>query len=376
MTISKVAKWLGAGAAIMAIGAGLFGADSATQARFGNGATSALAAPPDALDPALGPIQGWVPGDSNIYVAEAPAGMTLQAENTTLDSAGTIQFVSTNLGSVSEGAGAFAFDVERTGSTVGAVSAGCAVFPPQTSASNVSDYNVLMSFVSWQHGESGVRPCIIQIFNDELGGEGDETVTLILTPPFNGGAAAGPNLAATVTIEDNDPPLLVFTTHPGDGQTGLALVQQPVVEIHSGLGETLGDIDAEITLSVDAVTQSIFTTPSISCEPNPLATDSGVATFSGCVITGAHGGMEIQLKATAPGMATALSEVFFVADSNYDANCNGETTGDDALALLRSLAGFSTGMLPVAPCTGDADDSGGISLLDALLIRLFVAGSP
>ena len=61
-------------------------------------------------------------------------------------------------------------------------------------------------------------------------------------------------------------------------------------------------------------------------------------------------------------------------DLARDTDCNGSVNSADSLAVLRAMAGFESGILPVLPCTGDANASSGLDIDDARRIRMAAAG--
>ncbi len=101
---------------------------------------------------------------------------------------------------------------------------------------------------------------------------------------------------------------------------------------------------------------------------------NGVATFNGCRIDIPGGAIGIRIQASVNGVLQAESEPFDVFDIARDATCDGQVDALDALAVMRSLAGFEGGLLPSAPCTGNFNGTGGLDLNDARLMRAFAAG--
>ena len=79
---------------------------------------------------------------------------------------------------------------------------------------------------------------------------------------------------------------LVFTTQPGDGADGADLATQPVVTVEDARGNTVISSTASVTLA-------IATQPAaghLTCTNDPVnGGGHGVATFTGCEITGTAG---------------------------------------------------------------------------------------
>jgi hypothetical protein len=84
--------------------------------------------------------------------------------------------------------------------------------------------------------------------------------------------------SSTFTITVGAAAKLAFTTQPSASVvSGLALTQQPVVTVQDAGGNTVTGSTAAITLTSSGGT--------LACATNPRSAVSGVATFSGCVIT-------------------------------------------------------------------------------------------
>jgi hypothetical protein len=107
------------------------------------------------------------------------------------------------------------------------------------------------------------------------------TYTLTATDSSSGSVTPATSLVFNLTF--GAPTQLVFTTQPGSGPTGTVLSPQPVVTIEDSGGNT-------VTTATDTVTLTILSPPSagtISCTGGTsMAAIGGVATFSGCQITG------------------------------------------------------------------------------------------
>lgn len=159
---------------------------------------------------------------------------------------------------------------------------------------------------------------------------------------------------------------LAFIAHPLNGVSDVTLGAQPVVQVRDANGAVVTSSTATVTL---ALVQAGGT---LSCTGGLFkAAVAGVATFSGCKVTGAGTGYTV--RATSPGLTQATSNAFNITSQSYDATCNTIIDATDALAVMRSIAGYVSGILPIAPCTGNSDGVGGLTLGDVLEIRRYVA---
>ncbi len=93
-------------------------------------------------------------------------------------------------------------NVNRGGGSVGAVSVYCSTSDGTASAG--SDYTSVSHFIEWADGESGSKPCSVDITDDGAGDAG-ETFTLLLSNAA-GGAMIGTADEATVTITEKTLP--------------------------------------------------------------------------------------------------------------------------------------------------------------------------
>jgi hypothetical protein len=107
------------------------------------------------------------------------------------------------------------------------------------------------------------------------------TYTLTATDSTSGSVVPASSFVFTITV--GTPAQLVFTTQPGGGPSGAAWATQPVVTIEDSGGNT-------VTTSTDTVSLAITGGPSapFTCSGGrpTVAARAGVATFSGCQITG------------------------------------------------------------------------------------------
>lgn len=158
---------------------------------------------------------------------------------------------------------------------------------------------------------------------------------------------------------------LAFSTQPSNGVSTVALTSQPVVQVRDANGAVVTSSTATVTLELLQVGGTLACTGGLS-----KAAVAGVATFSGCTVTGAGA---YTMRATSGVLTQATSSGFTITDPAYDATCNAVLDVTDALAVMRSLAGYVSGILPIAPCTGNADGIGGLAIADVVAIRRSVA---
>ena len=105
------------------------------------------------------------------------------------------------------------------------------------------------------------------------------------------------------------PNKLVFVIQPGRGTPGGAFVTQPVVEVQDSMGNRVtSDDSTDVTLSK---TSGPGATLSCSGGLTREVVD-GLATFNGCSLNNA--GIGYAITAAAPGLASAVSNLFDVAD--------------------------------------------------------------
>ncbi|MBD1935844.1 Calx-beta domain-containing protein [Microcoleus sp. FACHB-68] len=160
----------------------------------------------------------------NLALASPTGGATIGAQSTaTLEildnevpNPGTLQFSAANFSVNENGTPVIQVTVSRGGGSDGAVSAtvnlsnGTAVAP--------DDYTNTPITVNFANGENTPKTVLIPLVDDSLG-EADETVNLTLSAPA-GGATLGAQSTAILTIEDNEPGQLQFTTAAFSGNEG------------------------------------------------------------------------------------------------------------------------------------------------------------
>jgi hypothetical protein len=136
--------------------------------------------------------------------------------------AGTLQFSAASY-SVGEGDGSATITVTRTAGSTGPV--GVSFLTADGTARAGQDYTASVGVLSFASGVTS-RTFTIPITNDALN-EDNETISLALTGP-TGGAVLGPQVAAAVTILDNDNPSIVqfdAAGYAGSEAAGTAVVR-------------------------------------------------------------------------------------------------------------------------------------------------------
>jgi trimeric autotransporter adhesin len=122
------------------------------------------------------------------------------------------------------------------------------------------------------------------------------------------GYAAAPQVQQTITVTADTPTQLAFTTQPGGGANAAAWSAQPAVSVEDAAGHVVTGSTSSVTLAIASQPGSGAT---LSCAANPVTATAGVASFSGCKITGKAG--SYTLSATATGLTSATSAAFTVS---------------------------------------------------------------
>jgi Spherulation-specific family 4 len=124
------------------------------------------------------------------------------------------------------------------------------------------------------------------------------------------GYTAAPQVQQTITVSagtTGPAAQLAFTAQPGGGANGAAWSAQPAVSVENASGQV-------VTGSTSSVTLAIASQPgsgaALSCANNPVTASAGVASFSGCKISGKAG--TYTLKATARNLTSATTSTFAV----------------------------------------------------------------
>jgi RHS repeat-associated protein len=117
---------------------------------------------------------------------------------------------------------------------------------------------------------------------------------------------------------DSSPPAqLVFTTQPGDGDPGTALVSQPVVTIEDSSNVAVSSTSI-ITLALTGPGGAVLTglSGALTCnqtanQATAISADGGVATFTGCSVS--QGGIYTITATDATDNLTMVSTPFFIS---------------------------------------------------------------
>jgi hypothetical protein len=125
------------------------------------------------------------------------------------------------------------------------------------------------------------------------------------------GYTAAPQVQQTITVTADTPTQLAFTTQPGGGASGTAWSAQPKVSVEDSGGNVVTGSTSSVTL---AIASQPGTGATLSCAANPVTATAGVASFSGCKITGQAG--SYTLTATTSGLTSATSATFSVTASS------------------------------------------------------------
>jgi hypothetical protein len=114
----------------------------------------------------------------------------------------------------------------------------------------------------------------------------------------------------SVTVKEAAASKLVFTTQPVGGVTeGTVFGTQPVAKIEDSFGNVETSSSASVALAINSYTEGNggSTSGTLGCSTNPVTASSGVATFTGCNITGTAAAGTYTLKATSSGLSEAIS---------------------------------------------------------------------
>jgi hypothetical protein len=135
---------------------------------------------------------------------QSTATLTLAEDTDTAGNHGIIQFSAATF-SANETDRTATITVTRTGGSSGA--AKTAVYTFYGTAEPGGDYTTTLRTIVWADGETGPKTIPIPLLDDQISGEGNETVGLILTGVR--GATLGPQNTATLTLtEDTDTAVL------------------------------------------------------------------------------------------------------------------------------------------------------------------------
>jgi Leucine-rich repeat (LRR) protein/ribosomal protein L35AE/L33A len=142
----------------------------------------------------------------NLTLTNATGGATIGEPRTAVvtiidnDEPGTVQFSSATY-SVGEGDGAVTITVTRVGGSDGAISVDYATSDGTAMAGE--DYGASSGTLNWSHGDASDKTFTVDILDDTIFEDDDETFNLTLTNA-TGGATIGDPSTAVVTIIDDD----------------------------------------------------------------------------------------------------------------------------------------------------------------------------
>ena len=125
--------------------------------------------------------------------------------------------------------------------------------------------------------------------------------------PGNGYTAA-PQVQQTISLTPGSAAQVVFTTQPGGGSDATAWSAQPAVSVEDASGNVVTGNSSAVSLAIASQPGSGAT---LSCAANPVTASAGVASFTGCEITGKAG--SYTLKATDGTLASATSSTVTVS---------------------------------------------------------------
>jgi Spherulation-specific family 4 len=170
-----------------------------------------------------------------------------------------------------------------------------------------------------------------------------------------------PATSSPVSITAGPAAQLAFTTQPGGGANRAAWSTQPAVAVEDSGGNVVTGGTSSVTLAIAAQPGS---GAALSCNSNPVTTSAGVASFSGCKITGKAG--SYTLKATARNLSSATSSTFAV------------TAGPAAqLVFTAQPAGGASGSaLSPQPAVAVEDSYGNVVTGSTAAVALAIASQP
>lgn len=166
-------------------------------------------------------------------------------------------------------------------------------------------------------------------------------------------AASAPSGSVGVT-PPGSPTKLVFITQPGNSSSGVALPTQPVVAVT--------DVNGSIVTSQAATLVAVTASGGVLTGCLPASTVNGVATFSGCTVTGAG---SYTLTATSVPLTSAVSTPFTVAGPAAK------------IAFTTSPSDASGGaVFDAQPAVAVQDSSGRTVTTSTSPVTLTITGSP
>jgi len=167
--------------------------------------------------------------------------------------------------------------------------------------------------------------------------------------------------SASFSVTTGTAAQLAFTTQPGGGGNGAAWSTQPKVSVEDASGNVVAGNSSAVTLAIASQPGSGAT---LSCTANPVTASAGVASFSGCKITGKAG--SYTLKATDGSLTSATSSTFSV------------TVGAAARLIFTTQpgGGYSGLAWSTQPKVSVEDSGGNVVTTNASAVTLGIASQP
>ena len=167
--------------------------------------------------------------------------------------------------------------------------------------------------------------------------------------------------SASFSVTTGTAAQLAFTTQPGGGGNGAAWSTQPKVSVEDASGNVVAGNASAVTLAIASQPGSGAT---LSCTANPVTASAGVASFSGCKITGKAG--SYTLKATDGSLTSATSSTFSV------------TVGAAARLIFTTQpgGGYSGLAWSTQPKVSVEDSGGNVVTTNASAVTLGIASQP
>ncbi len=263
--------------------------------------------------------------------------------------------------------------VMRTGGSSGGASATCSITGGSAAQGLLDDYTLTTADVSWLDGDASTKNCVVTINNDGTP-KSDETIQLSLIN-IDGATAGSPLTAQFFILASDNPGTLQFTSTAATiyrGLGGIALGVSRTGGTDGAVSSGCSVVGGDAVVNVDYVVVN-----SITAFGDGSSSASQVCIINPIVAPVSPGSRELVVAlggASGGALIGAHSSVTLtIIDPSHDPTCEGSIDAEDALALMRALAGYTTGILPAAPCTGDADGSLSVDIGDAVAIRRFVA---
>lgn len=137
----------------------------------------------------------------------------------------------------------------------------------------------------------------------------------------------GLTATSSLTVNPSTATHLVFTQSPANTAAAATFTTQPKVAVEDQFNNVVTGSSASITLSIATQPASGAT---IACTANPVAASAGVATFTGCAVTGQAG--SYTLGAAATSLTPATSSAFTISTALSASPVSG-TVGQTGVTL-------------------------------------------